>query len=638
MTMTKQIYRSLIGAGICLGAFACQPEIDNLDVAPGTVPGTSEAVDFSTYVSLGNSLTAGYADGAWYASGQEKSYPALIAQSLRENGLGAKEFNQPTIPSGTIYNVPNGAGTMAGKGQLIITGFTATGTPTFGEVGATSIVGKKTTATGTIHNMGVPGAKSYHLVAPGYGNLANLPNANPMYAYFANNPAGSVADQAAGAKPTFFSLFIGNNDILGYALEGGDGKDVITPLNMFTAGIQGTIAKMKAANGKVQGVLGNVPNILKAPYFTTVVAGLPKLKDADATALNTLRAAKALAVQQVTAVVRSQVETQVTSVVNSSLTQAKAGASANLQAAGMSKADADALVATPQGWQYVAQAIVYGKVFQQAKAAGATDAQADAQAKAYMATAEGQGTIAAITTAGETNWKTGTITSETDKAMAATSTQITLWENVNANYGAAFFENLMGITNKAQALEKATALVAKHKTMLGNVTPETYLAKLKEAVSIDAAEAGKTYLVVEDNGTIRTLKSGELVALPFMSMGVKMALDGLHLSAEEIAAIESARVQYNAVIKQAADANKFAHADIAAFFDRASGGFTYNNVPYSAAFVTGNVFSLDGLHLTQRGAAVLANEFLKAVNSHYKARIPMVDPTPLNGVPFANKD
>jgi hypothetical protein len=36
-------------------------------------------------------------------------------------------------------------------------------------------------------------------------------------------------------KPTFFSLWIGNNDVLGYATTGGDGTDPITP----SAGVAG---------------------------------------------------------------------------------------------------------------------------------------------------------------------------------------------------------------------------------------------------------------------------------------------------------------------------------------------------------------------------------------------------------------
>ncbi|HQT92692.1 MAG TPA: G-D-S-L family lipolytic protein, partial [Candidatus Kryptobacter bacterium] len=38
------------------------------------------SVDFSVYVALGNSLTAGYQAGALYESAQKYSYPADIAR------------------------------------------------------------------------------------------------------------------------------------------------------------------------------------------------------------------------------------------------------------------------------------------------------------------------------------------------------------------------------------------------------------------------------------------------------------------------------------------------------------------------------------------------------------------------------
>ena len=48
-------------------------------------------------------------------------------------------------------------------------------------------------------------------------------------------------------------------------------------------------------------------------------------------------------------------------------------------------------------------------------------------------------------------------------------------------------------------------------------------------------------------------------------------------------------------------------------------GIQYNGVKYTATFVTGGAFSLDGVHLTGRGYAVIANEFIKAINKTYKS-------------------
>src|SRR5690606_41765303 len=82
-----------------------------------------------------------------------------------------------------------------------------------------------TTLTGTYNNMGVPGALSYHLLAPGYGNIAGLQTgqANPYFVRFASNPSTSILADALAQQPTFFSLLIGNNYVLGYATSGVTG-------------------------------------------------------------------------------------------------------------------------------------------------------------------------------------------------------------------------------------------------------------------------------------------------------------------------------------------------------------------------------------------------------------------------------
>lgn len=51
-----------------------------------TEPITSGQADFTHYVALGNSLTAGYQDGALFRSGQRNSYPAILAKQMERAG------------------------------------------------------------------------------------------------------------------------------------------------------------------------------------------------------------------------------------------------------------------------------------------------------------------------------------------------------------------------------------------------------------------------------------------------------------------------------------------------------------------------------------------------------------------------
>src|SRR5690606_10469026 len=71
------------------------------------------------------------------------------------------------------------------------------------------------------NNMGVPGAKSFHLLVPGYGSAANLPNANPYFIRHATSASASVLGDAMTMNPTFFTNWIGSNDVLSYATNGG---------------------------------------------------------------------------------------------------------------------------------------------------------------------------------------------------------------------------------------------------------------------------------------------------------------------------------------------------------------------------------------------------------------------------------
>jgi hypothetical protein len=58
--------------------FGCEPNID--------VPAPSSGgADFSNYIAVGNSLTAGYADGGLYDDAQMQSYPAIIAGQINKN-------------------------------------------------------------------------------------------------------------------------------------------------------------------------------------------------------------------------------------------------------------------------------------------------------------------------------------------------------------------------------------------------------------------------------------------------------------------------------------------------------------------------------------------------------------------------
>jgi len=245
---------------------ACKPEIK-------TPKPTHGSVDFSRYISIGNSLTAGYSNGGLYLQGQQNSYPSIIAQQMQSVGGGV--FNQPLFSSAQAN----------GSGYVQITGFNADGTPIITPVTTNLAVRGQYTVpgfgnvilytkfSGDIENYGVPGLKLEQITYAPLGNLNRfyerlLPNDAPTN----NTPYLAFVT----AKPfTFFSNWLGNNDALLYAVSGGAG-DVLTDETLFAQLDNYLISTLTAKNANgvsPKGVVATVPDVTSIPYFNTVTVG-----------------------------------------------------------------------------------------------------------------------------------------------------------------------------------------------------------------------------------------------------------------------------------------------------------------------------------------------------------------------------
>jgi hypothetical protein len=281
---------------VSLSFVACNNNDDEDAVVE--IPITSGSASFTKYVALGDSFAAGYSDGALFKAGQENSYVNILAQQFTPAGGAA--ITTPFMLD-NLGGFSNGAAQIPkfptrfyfdGKGPVNVSGVTAT-----------SITAH---LTGQFSNMGIPGAKSYHLIAPNFGDIAGVfaspATANPYFARFSSSPTTTVLEDALAQKPTFFSLWIGGNDVLGYATNGGvptsqdpvSGDD-ITPTATFDFAYN-TLVNNLTANG-AKGVVANLPYITTLPHFTTVPfnpltasllgGGSVPVGEATITALNT---------------------------------------------------------------------------------------------------------------------------------------------------------------------------------------------------------------------------------------------------------------------------------------------------------------------------------------------------------------
>ncbi|MBT8244799.1 MAG: G-D-S-L family lipolytic protein [Winogradskyella sp.] len=251
---------------------------------------TSGEADFSTFVSVGASFTAGFTDGGLFIAGQEDSFPNTLSKQF--SNIGGSEFAQPLMNDNTGgILTPLGASgyrlVFGGAGPVSLNLFLA------GQGAPVPPITTTTTSIGSdFNNFGIPGAKSFHVVTPGYGAF------NPYYTRIASSATSTVVGDAVNQNPSFFTLSeMGGNDVLGYATSGGTGVDQtgntnpatyggndITDPQVFAGALSSSIAALTANGAK--GLVTNVPFITDLPHFTTVPFNPIPLDAATATAVN----------------------------------------------------------------------------------------------------------------------------------------------------------------------------------------------------------------------------------------------------------------------------------------------------------------------------------------------------------------
>ena len=258
---------------------SCNPNTDDNNTTPG-----AGSADFTSYVAVGNSLTAGYADGALYTSGQKYGWANILSQQLKAVGMTTR-FSIPLMPTEDGVGVSeNSKGTPVLRTKFIL-GYSTDclGEKSLGPVPSdpnapqsmlyfyliTSVA-----QAGPYHNLGIAGIRVTDLFK------TNLAVTNPFFTRIAYHATDTLETYAAKVKPTFFSLWIGNNDVLGYAASGGTGT--ITPMDGvagvgFKASLQAEVKYL--AGLTTEGVIADIPDITSVPYFNTIPYNAIVLKD-----------------------------------------------------------------------------------------------------------------------------------------------------------------------------------------------------------------------------------------------------------------------------------------------------------------------------------------------------------------------
>jgi hypothetical protein len=102
--------------------------------------------------------------------------------------------------------------------------------------------------------------------------------------------------------------------------------------------------------------------------------------------------------------------------------------------------------------------------------------------------------------------------------------------------------------------------------------------------------------------------------------------DEFVLVPQEQTEIAQAQIAYNSTIEALANQNNLAFVNVDAILAEVSStGIPFNGGVLTTTFGTGGAFSLDGVHLTPRGYALIANRAIQAINQTYNADLPQVD-------------
>ena len=202
MTRTTQLLAAA-ALGLLLGTAACNN--DELIRPAATVP-----IDplFDRYVSMGNSITAGVQSGGIDSLTQVQAYPVLLARAM----------HAPFFPP--LMRLPG----CPPQYSNIFTQTRVSAIPC-------ALRAIPRIPPPYISNTAVPFAEVIDI----YNNLDTASNANTLTTFFLGGL--TQAQMLQRAHPTFVTVWIGNNDVLGAATDTANAGNVtkITPAATFTA-------------------------------------------------------------------------------------------------------------------------------------------------------------------------------------------------------------------------------------------------------------------------------------------------------------------------------------------------------------------------------------------------------------------
>lgn len=195
---------------------------------------------FERYVALGNSITAGFQSSGISDSTQSRSYAVMLAAGM-DTRFEIPALRSPGCPP-PLTNVFTGERVGGGA--------------------ATDCALRRTPVPPFLSNVAVPGAE----VLDALTNLGPETNATALTTLLLGGRTQLAA--AAEVRPTFASVWLGNNDVLGAALAGN--PSLITPPATFAERYETLLNSLEevAARSGLEGLLVGVADVTLAPHLS----------------------------------------------------------------------------------------------------------------------------------------------------------------------------------------------------------------------------------------------------------------------------------------------------------------------------------------------------------------------------------
>lgn len=212
-----------------------------LVAALGTAAPAGAQTNFTSYVALGDSLTAGFSNASLVETHQRRSYPALLARQAAVSAFEQPLVSEPGIPPELtlVSLIP----------PVVSATATSPGAPL------------RLDLPRPYNNLGVPAATVVDLLTRmtdggGYHDLVL-------------RGLGTALQQGLSLRPTTVTLWTGSNDVLVATLAGRAVEGVtMTPVAAFRAAYQSVVDALKASGAFV--VAANVPDVVATPFVTTI--------------------------------------------------------------------------------------------------------------------------------------------------------------------------------------------------------------------------------------------------------------------------------------------------------------------------------------------------------------------------------